>query len=80
MALDTAFNTPSPLGSAGKDIGITMKRKPKEIIKAQIRSLVKDRGQQTFAFPRTTGGSAKAAPIADALDPFDPTAEDIHDY
>ena len=82
MAPDTAVSTANPLGSADKDIGITMKRKLQEIIKAQIRSLAKDRGQQTFAFPETTGGSAKAATIPEALDAghFDSTAEDIHDY
>ncbi|MFO7944034.1 MAG: hypothetical protein R6U51_07015 [Anaerolineales bacterium] len=82
MVPDTALGTASPLGSAGKDIGETMKRKPQEIIKVQIRSLTKDRGQQAFAFPETTGGSAKAATAPEALDAglFDYTAEDIHDF
>lgn len=68
MAPDTAIGAASPVGSGGEDLGETIKQKSEEIIKAQIRSLAKDRGKQAIQFAEETVESAKAATAQEALE------------
>jgi membrane-bound serine protease (ClpP class) len=81
MAPETAIGAASPVGSGGEDLGETIKQKSEEIIKAQIRSLAKDRGEQAVLFAEETVESAKAATAHEALEVglIDYIAEDLSD-
>lgn len=68
MAPETAIGAASPVGSGGEDLGETIKQKSEEIIKAQIRSLAKDRGEEAIQFAEETVDSAKAATAQEALE------------
>jgi membrane-bound serine protease (ClpP class) len=68
MAPDTAIGAASPVGSSGEDIGTTMESKVKEILKATVRSLAKDRGDKAVTLAESTIESAKAVSAAEAVD------------
>lgn len=67
MAPETAIGAASPVGSGGQELGETIKEKSQEIIKAQIRSLASERGDEAVAFAEETVESAKAATAQEAL-------------
>jgi len=81
MAPETAIGAASPVGSGGEDLGETIREKAEEIIKAQIRTLAEDRGEEAVAFAEETVESAKAATAQEALQVglIDYTAVDVAD-
>lgn len=81
MAPETAIGAASPVGTGGQELGETIQEKSKEIIKAQIRSLASERGEEAIAFAEDTVESAKAATAQEALDVglIDFLADDVSD-
>ncbi|MBN1538266.1 MAG: nodulation protein NfeD [Anaerolineales bacterium] len=67
MAPETAIGAASPVGSEGEDLGETMEAKEKEILKAQVRALAKDRGEEAVKLAEETIQSAKAVSVSEAL-------------
>lgn len=67
MAPETAIGAASPVGSEGEDLGETMQAKEKEILKAQVRALAKDRGEEAIKLAEETIQSAKAVSVGEAL-------------
>lgn len=67
MAPDTAIGAASPVGSNGENIGTTMESKVKEILKATVRSLAKERGEEAIKLAEETIESAKAVSGAEAV-------------
>jgi membrane-bound serine protease (ClpP class) len=68
MAPETAIGAASPVGSNGEDIGTTMESKVKEILKATVRSLAKDRGEKAVSLAEQTIENARAVSAAEAVD------------
>lgn len=81
MAPETAIGAARPVGSGGEDLGETIREKAEEIIKAQIRTLAEDRGEQAVEFAEETVDSARAATAQEALQVglIDYTAADVAD-
>ena len=70
-----------PGGGAGEDIGTTEELKTKEILKASVRSLAKDRGAEAIALAESAIESARAASASEALEVglVDYLARDVDD-
>lgn len=81
MAPETAIGAASPVGAQGEDIGETMEAKVKEILKAQVRSLAEDRGDEAVALAEATIENAAAVSASEALQVglIDFVANDVHD-
>ncbi len=67
MAPETAIGAASPVGAEGEDLGQTMEAKEKEILKAQVRALAKNRGEEAIKLAEETIQSAKAVSVGEAL-------------
>jgi membrane-bound serine protease (ClpP class) len=67
MAPETAIGAASPVGIQGEELGETIEAKTKEIIKATIRSLASERGEEALALAESTVEEAKAASSQEAL-------------
>ncbi len=67
MAPETAIGAASPVGGQGEDLGETIERKEKEILRATVRSLAADRGEQAIELAEATVENAKAASVNEAL-------------
>jgi membrane-bound serine protease (ClpP class) len=81
MSPETSIGAASPVGAQGEDIGETMEAKVKEILKAQVRSLAEDRGDEAIALAEATIEEAKAVSASEALEAglIDFVANDVHD-
>jgi len=81
MSPETSIGAASPVGAQGEDIGETMEAKVKEILKAQVRSLAEDRGEEAIALAEATIEDAKAVSASEALEAglIDFIANDVHD-
>jgi membrane-bound serine protease (ClpP class) len=81
MAPETAIGAASPVGAQGEDIGTTEELKTKEILKASVRSLAKNRGPEAIALAESAIESAKAASASEALNAglVDIIARDLDD-
>jgi membrane-bound serine protease (ClpP class) len=81
MAPETAIGAASPVGAQGEDIGTTEELKTKEILKASVRSLAKDRGPEAIALAESAIESARAASASEALEVglVDYLARDVDD-
>lgn len=67
MAPETAIGAASPVGGQGEDLGETIARKEKEILKATVRGLAARRGETAVALAEATIEEAKAASAQEAL-------------
>ncbi len=68
MAPETVIGAASPVGSEGEDVGETMETKLKEVYRAQVRSLTKDRPPEATALAEDMIENAKAVSAQEALD------------
>jgi membrane-bound serine protease (ClpP class) len=67
MASETAIGAASPVGGQGEDLGDTIETKQKEILKATVRSLASERGDDAIALAESAIDDAKAASAEEAL-------------
>ncbi len=67
MAPETTIGAASPVGGQGEDLGETIARKEKEILRATVRSLAAGRGEQAIELGEATVENAKAASVNEAL-------------
>lgn len=67
MASETAIGAASPVGGQGEDLEETIATKQKEILKATVRSLANERGEQAIALAEAAIDDAKAASAKEAL-------------
>ena len=67
MAPETAIGAASPVGGQGEELGETIERKTKEILKAEARGLAARRGEAAVALAEATIEEAKAASADEAL-------------
>ena len=67
MAPETAIGAASPVGGQGEELGETIERKTKEILKAEARGLAARRGEAAVALAEATIEEAKAASAEEAL-------------
>jgi membrane-bound serine protease (ClpP class) len=67
MAPETAIGAASPVGGQGEDLGETIEKKTKEILKAEARGLAARRGEAAVALAEATIEEAKAASSDEAL-------------
>ncbi len=81
MAPETAIGAASPVGSQGEDLGETMQAKSKNILKATVRALAKDRGERAIQLAEETIESAQAVSADEALEAgmIDFIATDVDD-
>jgi len=81
MAPETAIGAASPVGSQGEDLGETIETKIVEILKATVRGLAANRGQEAIALAEATIEEAKAATAVEALGVglIDIIADDLQD-
>lgn len=79
MAPETAIGAASPVGGQGEDLGETIERKEKEILKATVRGLAARRGEQAVALAEATIEEATAVSATEALEAglIDAIAEDV---
>ena len=68
MAPGTAIGAASPVSSEGEDLGKTLERKAKEIVRAQIRELAKERSPEAIALAEDTVENAVAVSADEALE------------
>lgn len=68
MAPETAIGAASPVGGQGEDLGTTLDTKVKEILKAEVRSLMADRSPEAIELAEATIDEARAASAAEALE------------
>ena len=68
MAPETAIGAASPVGAEGQDLAETIEAKEKNIIKALVRSLAEDRGQEAIRIAEETIESAYALSATEALE------------
>ena len=68
MAPETAIGAASPVGGQGEELGETIERKTKEILKAEARGLAERRGAAAVALAEATIEEAKAASASEALE------------
>ena len=66
MAPKTAIGAASPVGSQGEDIGATLSAKVKNVLKAQVRNLASERGDEAIALAEATIEEAQAATAEEA--------------
>jgi len=67
MAPETSIGAASPVGGQGEDLGETIEKKEKEILKAQARGLARRRGEEAVAWAEQAIDEAKAASADEAL-------------
>jgi membrane-bound serine protease (ClpP class) len=81
MSPEAAIGAASPIDSSGNDLNLTLQKKVKEIIKAQIRPLVTPRGTKALEMADAMIDDAKAATAQEALDAklIDFIAKDTND-
>lgn len=81
MAPQTTIGAASPVGGQGEDLGETIEKKEKEMLKATIRSLAQHRGEEAVALGEDTIENAKAVSVDEALKSglIDFSAENIPD-
>jgi len=81
MAPQTTIGAASPVGGQGEDLGETIEKKEKEMLKATIRSLAQHRGEAAVALGEDTIENAKAVSVDEALKSglIDFSAENIPD-
>jgi len=81
MAPQTTIGAASPVGGQGEDLGETIEKKEKEMLKATIRSLAQNRGEEAVALGEDTIENAKAVSVDEALKSglIDFSAENIPD-
>ena len=79
MSPETTIGAASPVGMQGEDMGETIQRKAKEILKASVRSLAERRGEKAQQIAEDTIENAKALSADEALKSglIDFIAEDI---
>jgi membrane-bound serine protease (ClpP class) len=66
MAPETAIGAASPVGSEGEDLGETLEAKEKNILKALVRSLAEERGEEAVQVAEETIESAHAVTANEA--------------
>jgi membrane-bound serine protease (ClpP class) len=66
MAPETAIGAASPVGGQGEDLGETIAAKEKEILRATVRGLAADRGEDALALAEATIEDARAASVDEA--------------
>lgn len=81
MAPQTTIGAASPVGGQGEDLGETIEKKEKEMLKATIRSLAQHRGEEAVSLGEDTIENAKAVSVDEALKSglIDFSAENIPD-
>ena len=81
MAPETAIGAASPVGAEGQDLGETIEAKEKNIIKALVRSLAEDRGEEAIRIAEETIETAYAVSASEALEVglIDFIADDVPD-
>ncbi len=81
MAPETIIGAASPVGGEGEDLGETMKAKATEALKATIRTLAEDRGEEAIALAEETIENARAVSATEALEVglVDFIADDLSD-
>lgn len=81
MAPQTTIGAASPVGGQGEDLGETIEKKEKEMLKATIRSLAQNRGAEAVALGEDTIENAKAVSVDEALKSglIDFSAENVPD-
>lgn len=81
MAPETAIGAASPVGGQGEELGETIETKQKEILKASVRSLAINRGEEAIALAEDTIENAIAVSAEEALEIglIDIVANDIDD-
>ncbi len=79
MSPETTIGAASPVGIQGEDMGETIQRKAKEMLKASVRSLAERRGEKAQQIAEDTIENAKALSADEALKSglIDFIAEDI---
>jgi membrane-bound serine protease (ClpP class) len=68
MAPGTSIGAASPVGGEGEDLGETMEAKQKNILKATIRSLTRDRGPEAVSLAEAMIETAEAVSASEALE------------
>ena len=68
MAPETTIGAASPVGSQGEDIGETMEGKVKEMLKASVRAIAKDRSLEAIALAEETIETSRAVTDIEALE------------
>ena len=68
MAPETIIGAASPVGGEGEDLGETMKAKTTEALKATIRTLTEERGEEAIALAESTIEDARAVSATEALE------------
>ncbi len=66
MAPETAIGAASPVGAEGEDLGKTIEAKEKNILKALVRSLAEERGEEAVQIAEETIESAHAVTANEA--------------
>jgi len=81
MAPETTIGAASPVGGQGEDLSETIEKKEKEMLRATVRSLAQNRGEDAIKLAEDTIENAKAVSVKEALDSglVDFTATDIKD-
>ena len=81
MAPETAIGAASPVSAEGQDLEETIEAKEKNIIKALVRSLAEDRGEEAIRIAEETIESAYALTASEALEIglIDFIADDVPD-
>ena len=81
MAPETIIGAASPVGGKGEDLGETMKAKEMEVLKATVRTLAEERGEEAIALAESTIEDARAVSATEALKAgvIDFIAEDLSD-
>jgi membrane-bound serine protease (ClpP class) len=81
MAPETAIGAASPVGGQGEDLGETIERKEKEILKAEVRGLAERRGPAAVELAEATIEEATAVSSREALEVglIDFIADDIEE-
>ncbi len=67
MAPETAIGAASPVDAEGQDLGETLEAKQKNILKATVRSLAENRGEQAITLAESTIETAEAVSSSEAL-------------
>lgn len=81
MAPKTAIGAASPIDSSGDDIQETLEKKIKAVLKAKVRTMIKDRGAEAINLAEGMIDEAKAVTAEEALDAglIDFIADDTED-
>lgn len=81
MAPETIIGAASPVGAQGEELGETIATKEKNALRAQVRTLARNRGQEAIALAESTIEDAIAVSSDEALEVnlVDFIARDVHD-